>query len=236
VKTKALLCLAALNAASLSTSMAQSNVYSLNVVGYVNVTLGNGDTLIANPLDAGNNSVSNLFTTTFTPLEGNGGGFTVFTWNGSFFSANIFDQYGGGFGNPYQQLPPGTGMFVFNGSGTVVTNTFVGNVMQGLLTNSLPGGDSLLGSQVPMSTNVVALGLTGSRGDTIFMWNGNFFVSIHYDEFAAGWIDPGDSFVGPVDPVNGPVLHTGQGLFYFNSGNNTPTPNWTINFSVPQTP
>jgi len=236
MRTKTLLCLAALTAAGVTASMAQSNVYSLNVVGYVNVTLGNGDTLAANPLDAGDNSVSNLFTAALNPTAANGAGFTVFTWNGSFFSANQLDQFGGGWSTPGQQLPPGSGMFVFNGTGAPVTNTFVGNVMQGLLTNALPAGDSLVGSKVPIGTNVVALGLSASLGDTIFMWNGSFFVSIHNDEFGGGWNDPGDSFIGPVDPVNGPTLHIGQGLFYFNSGNNSPTPSWVINFSVPQTP
>jgi len=236
MRIKTLLCLAALTAAGVATSMAQSNVYSLNVVGYVNVTLGNGDTLIANPLDAGDNSVSNLFTTAFAPVAGNNNGLTVFTWNGSFFVGNSYDQFGGNFNNPAQLIPPGSGAFVFNGTGAPVTNTFVGNVKQGLLTNALPAGDSLLGSQVPIGTNVVALGLTASQADTIFMWNGSFFVSIHNDDFGGGWIDPNDSFVGPVDAANGPVLHVGQGLFYFNSGNNMPTPSWVINYSVPQTP
>ena len=41
MRTKALLCAAAL-AAGTAASMAQSNVYSLNIVGYVNVPLTSG--------------------------------------------------------------------------------------------------------------------------------------------------------------------------------------------------
>src|SRR6266481_9690813 len=65
MRTKTLICAAALAAGAL-TSWAQSNVYSLNVVGYVNTTLpGNSAiTMIGNPLNntSGGNNISNLFT------------------------------------------------------------------------------------------------------------------------------------------------------------------------------
>jgi hypothetical protein len=65
MRTKALLCAAAVAAGALS-AMAQSNVYSLNVVGYVNVPLvgGGAFNMIANPLNntgTGGNNISNLF-------------------------------------------------------------------------------------------------------------------------------------------------------------------------------
>src|ERR1700674_3452751 len=65
MRTKTLICAAALLAAGVATSMAQSNVYSLNVVGYVNVpTTGGGFfNMIANPLNNANNSITNLFST-----------------------------------------------------------------------------------------------------------------------------------------------------------------------------
>src|SRR5271166_2726177 len=60
MRTKTLLCMAAL-AAGVATSMAQSNVYSLNVVGYVNYpfTLGNY-TLVSNPLDNTTNDLNTI--------------------------------------------------------------------------------------------------------------------------------------------------------------------------------
>ncbi len=60
MRIKALLCAAALAAGAVS-SMAQSNVYSLNIVGYVNVPLVTGFNLIANPLDNGTNDLASLF-------------------------------------------------------------------------------------------------------------------------------------------------------------------------------
>src|SRR5260370_42625696 len=60
MRTKALLCAAAL-AAGAVTSMAQSNVYSLNVVGYVNKSFQNGFfTLVCNPLDDGTNTLGSI--------------------------------------------------------------------------------------------------------------------------------------------------------------------------------
>ena len=68
MRTKSILLGAALLAAGVATSMAQvSNVYSVNVVGYVNLNLTNGLNLISNPLDAvGNggaasNTIANVF-------------------------------------------------------------------------------------------------------------------------------------------------------------------------------
>src|ERR1700735_871929 len=53
MRTKTLLLTAALVAAGVASSMAQSNVYSLNVVGYVNVTVSPGYNLVTTPLDDG---------------------------------------------------------------------------------------------------------------------------------------------------------------------------------------
>jgi hypothetical protein len=126
-------------------------------------------------------------------------------------------------------------MFVFNGTSVPVTNTFVGNVLQGNLTISLPLGDSLVGSKVPQQDNVVNLGLLGNPGDTIFYWNNNNFVGVNNDEFGGGWQDPGDVVVGPVSSTLGPVLKVAQGIFYFNSnhaGQGGPAPTWIRNFTV----
>src|ERR1041385_5044775 len=52
MRTKTLLLAAALTAAGLATSLAQSNVYSLNVVGYVNVNVaGNKFNMMSAPLN-----------------------------------------------------------------------------------------------------------------------------------------------------------------------------------------
>src|SRR5437899_2710664 len=95
MRTKTLICAAALAAGAL-TSWAQSNVYSLNVVGYVNVALVGGAgggtfTMIANPLnrtDANGNNITNLFK---TPQDSD----QIYRWNpaapgGGDFSGSIY--------------------------------------------------------------------------------------------------------------------------------------------------
>src|SRR5258707_13816056 len=63
MRTKTTLLGAVILAAGALSSMAQSNVYSLNVVGYINRTLADSGkfSLVANQLDSGNNTFSNLF-------------------------------------------------------------------------------------------------------------------------------------------------------------------------------
>jgi len=111
--------------------MAQ-NVYSVNVVGYVNVPLVQGYSLIANPLNAGDNSVSNLFNTLYNSGSGPIAGDNLFTWNGSGFIGDFLDQFGGGWSNPGLQLPPGVGfLYQHIANPGSATNTFVGTVFRG---------------------------------------------------------------------------------------------------------
>jgi len=218
MRTKALLCAAAL-AAGAATSMAQSNVYSLNVVGYVNVSVPHGYSLIANPLNAANNTVSNLFSAS-NPV-----GATVYTWNGAGFIGDNNDEFGSGWANPNLDLSPGKGFFV-NNPGAAFTNTFVGEVLQGPLTNNPPSGYSLLSSKAPLSGFVKDLGLNAGLGDTIYMWNGAGFIGINNDEFGSGW-SPAAGFT--VDPNKGPSVSVGQSFFYRNAAN---TATWVTNFVV----
>src|ERR1044071_5172553 len=94
MRTKALICAAGLLAASAVSSMAQGSVYSLNVVGYINVTLTNGFNLIANQLDL--NGTLNFTNNTVTAVLGTNlpanskayaydtsSGYTISTFNGT---------------------------------------------------------------------------------------------------------------------------------------------------------
>src|SRR5688572_16560937 len=88
MRTK-LLAAAAILAAGAATSMAQSNVYSLNVVGYVNTVINGGSTYtaVANPLNSTNNTLAGLFG---GPGVGLPTGSTVQKWN---TGAADFDVY-----------------------------------------------------------------------------------------------------------------------------------------------
>ena len=164
------MCAAALAAGAL-TSMAQGNVYSLNIVGYVNVPITTGFNLIANPLDNGTNDLNSLF-----PSAGFGDTAYLYV-NGNFTSS----QYFGGW-TPDLTVTPGVG--VFYQSGANFTNTFVGNVMTGNLTNPVPAGFSIKSSQVPQADTLENLGFPANFGDTVYYYRNGQYVS---SQFFGSW-------------------------------------------------
>jgi hypothetical protein len=220
----ALMGAAAFAVGALTTATAQ-NVYSVNVVGYVNVTIPAGYSFVANPLKATDNSVNALFGAATTNGAALGG--VVYTWAGSGFGVNGNDAYGAGWSNPNAQFPPGVGFFYYNPN-PQFTNTFVGEVVQGPATNSLPTGYSMQGSQWPAQGFVQDLGLNAGQGDTIYLWGNNSFKVINLDAYGGGWTQPAPAGT-VVDPVKGPQIGVGGGFFYFNTG--APF-KWTSNFTV----
>jgi len=146
MRTKTILLSAAAIAAGLLSSVAQSNVYSVNVVGYVNTTFaGLGKyTLVANPLVAPTNDLVALLDAVLPNKS------QVLTWNGTGY---VGSSKAGGIWSANLPLPVGSGFFVKTPttSGNL-TNTFVGSVLIGFgqtNTVALPAGYTLAGSPVP---------------------------------------------------------------------------------------
>lgn len=151
MRTKTLLLTAALCAAGVASSMAQ--VYSVNVVGYVNQVypaVGSSPaklSLVAPPLIASN--------MTFNGVFGALANFSsVSTWNGTGYSS--VTKSGGSF-TPNNPVALGTGYFVR--SLTLVTNTWVGEVQQGTYTNLVQAGKWTYGDTVPMVDTLTNMGL-----------------------------------------------------------------------------
>jgi hypothetical protein len=167
---KTLLITAAALAAGVVTSQAQ--VYSANIVGYVNVVMpANQFVLVSNPLDDGTNTTTSLGQNLANKSS-------IQVWNGGGFTAA---NKAGGVWTPDLSIPVGTGFFV--DSKTLITNTFVGNVIVGpggSTTNSLPAGVFVLaGSAIPYSGDLndtnLNLGPTLANKSSIQVWNGNGF-------------------------------------------------------------
>jgi hypothetical protein len=221
MRTKSILFAAAL-AASAVPAVAQ-NVYSLNVVGYVNVVIPPGGvySCLANPLDAGDNTVTNLFSSNIPD------GSTVLTWNTAVADFDGVSPTYSSFLKTWDSnttLKPGSGFFFINPSATAITNTFVGTVFQGTTTTALTGNGvyNLVGSIDPIGgsfTNSIA-GLTAADGDTVATWNvatQDFDgVSPTYSAFLKTWSDP----------ANVPV---GTGFFYIRAGSDL---TWVRSFTV----
>ena len=77
MRTKTLVLAAVLSAAGIATSLAQA-VYSVNIVGYINLTLKPGLNLITAQLKGTNQNVNTILATTSPVLPDNS---FLFTWN-----------------------------------------------------------------------------------------------------------------------------------------------------------
>jgi len=210
--------LGALSSASL---MVQTNVYSLNAVGYINVTCAPGFNMIADQLQATNNTLAGLIVDSSGYIDG----LTIYKWNGTSFSEDFADS-----GNPPTYwdnngtitLNPGEACWLKNPFKTNLTFTFVGTVPQGTLTNNIlgPGKFTMVSSQVPQSGDLMTvLGFTNSsgaglanNGDKIYVWNnttGTGSYTTYTSDFGGGagyqqnWDPPGD-----------PTVNVGQGFWY----------------------
>jgi hypothetical protein len=163
MRTKTLLIAAALCAAGIVTSAAQ--VYSVNVVGYVNVTIPAGFSMIANPLNnTDGNTLNNLI-----PQAEIGTTVYRFSTEAGFEPSTFIADW-----NPNFDMSPGEGVFIQVGSET--TLTFVGEVMQGTLENNLPAGLSIKGSMVPAEESLDDIGFPAEIGDTVFLFRDGDYV------------------------------------------------------------
>jgi len=183
MRTKVLICAAALVAASAFTSMAQ-NVYSLNVVGYINIPFVEGFQLIANQLDfdgTGTNNTSSNVVGTNVPV-----GSVLYTWNPTTVAYNI-DTLATVKGSTTvawsknYSLNPGQGAWLSipagKLAGTTSNLTTVGQVDQGsqyaVNPNLNPaGGFSLVSSMVPLAGGLTTvLGYAPQAKDTVYQWD-----------------------------------------------------------------
>jgi len=226
MRPKALLLAAAFAAVGVATSVAQ--VYSVNAVGYVNVSLNPGFNLVSNPLDAGagNNTVGNLFKN-ITPGPLNG--FKVYAFdeaNGGFYPVAAWSPIPGvGFGTSgtaLVEVKVGSGAFVYNPDAALTTPrtlTFVGEVMQGTLNNPLPVGFSIRANQVPQAGAPNTFGLPGALGDKFYRFNKTTGA---YDTYA--FSNPGPQWRPAL-----PAIDVGEAFFFYNGS--TPR-TWTRTFNV----
>lgn len=142
---------------------ASAQVYSVNAVGYINVSVPAGKlNLVANQLNAGGNKISEVL----APA----GDVTVYTYAAGAFTLNAYSL--GEWANPNQVVGPGTAFFIKNEGTTDMTLTFVGEVPQGNLSTPLAAGLNLTGSQVPQAGRLVAdLGYPVADDDTVYKWD-----------------------------------------------------------------
>jgi hypothetical protein len=211
MRTKLILTTAALGISSLG---ALAQVYSVNAVGYINVTVpANKLAAVANQLNAGDNSVNAVIPTAPD-------GTIIYTYAQATGFDLIQREFGdwGPKGATAGTLAPGKGVFIANNSATDLVITFVGEVPQGALSTALSQGLNLVGSQVPQAGALSgALGYTAADGDQVYQWNVGTQAYNNPSSFEFGaW--------GPSDPN----IAVGEGFFLSKSGAGT----WNRTFSV----
>jgi hypothetical protein len=197
--------------------MAQ-NVYSLNVVGYYNVTIPPaGFYLVANQLNTTNNTINSVIS---APADGS----QFYKYAGG-FAAATYDAIAGAWDNNFTLNPGEGGFFRDPNGGTGQVLTFVGEVLQNTspgLINTLPIGNSIRSSMVPQQGTVTGtLGVPAEDGDQVYVYNGGFSANT-YDGIAGAWdsADPG-----------GPVVNVGQSFFYKKVTGGVST-SWVRSFTV----
>ncbi len=228
MRTKALLLAAAFAAAGAATSMAQ--VYSVNAVGYVNVTLPSGFSMVSNPLDAGagNNTVKKLFSNIAGGVPNNSrvylfsnatGAYTTVTYN------SILGGWNGPAGSADSEINPGSGAFFQNTTANPLTLTFVGEVKQGAnLSNPIKVGFNIIANQVPQAGKLDAFAnstFPGNNGDRVYRFNPSTgaYQTFTFNSILGGW-----------SPAL-PSINVGESFFYFRGGANGDTA-WTRSFNV----
>jgi hypothetical protein len=206
-----------------------AQVYSVNAVGYVNLSLPVGFSMVANPLDAGagNNTVTKLFAPanlSATPtscrvyvFNNATGGYSVATFS------SVTSAWGGA--GAALEIAPGDGVFFQNSTAAALTATFVGEVKQGSLSTPIPQGFSIKASQVPQAIDPDATTLPasdrlpGAVGDRVYRYNA---ATGGYTTFTFS------SVTGAWNPSL-PTFNVGES-FFFQRVN--PATAWTRTFSV----
>jgi len=141
-----------------------------------------------------------------------------FKYNGGFTAYSFDDVDLVWLPNANVSLAPGEGGFFISPVNT--TLTFVGEVKQGSLTNTLPKGTKVIRTSiVPQAGRVTTdLALPGEPNDQLFTYSGGF-TAYSFDDVDLVWL--------PTEPTN----TVGAAFFYIkNAANNTT--NWIRNFTV----
>ena len=232
MRTKTILLSALLGSLGSVSLMAQStNVYSLNAVGYINVTVEPGFNIISCPLIA---SPDNTINTLLTNSTGQFKKFQFYKWSAITGVYTPDSGTGAGWANlGVETLNPGEAGWLYNPSNTAVTVTFVGTVPDNAnynMTNTLLHDSyNLVSTILPTSGNIVTNTLmsftTEVKKDQVYVWTpGTSLTSpgsyTPYSAIASGF---------SADPI---LATVGTGFWYFNATN--VDNNWVENFTVGQ--
>jgi hypothetical protein len=235
MRTKTMLLSALLGTLGSVSLMAQStNVYSLNAVGYVTVSIPPGYSILSCPLIA---SPDNTLNTILNASNGAFSGLKFYGWNlsaASYYPSASATATKWAAGGGTNTLNPGQAAFVFNPDTTNMTATFVGTVPSGSLTNYIAAGPNiytLTASILPVSgvltnTGNAALGFSvQTPHDVFYTFNDTLGAASGFNPSVS--VKPNGQFTST--PI---VSNLASGFFYYNTAATADA--WVENFSVGQ--
>jgi|HubBroStandDraft_1064217.scaffolds.fasta_scaffold190819_2 hypothetical protein len=245
MRTKTLALTAVLGMIGAASAMAQTPVYSLNAVGYINATIFPGFQIMSCPLIAPNgNSIGALFPNGGggTPTSNQWNNLSIYNWDTAITNydpsdtANAKQANKSGYTNGWTQggtntMWPGQGVWVFWSGGSPTNVTFVGTVPQNgspYLTNTMVPGFNMVASAIPMdgdlytNTNTLMTGFENG-GDAVY----TFDPAIANYDSSDGYTTKHHWDSGLQDPT---TTNLTEGFWYFNNGSGNEV--WVENFSV----
>lgn len=226
--------------------MAQTNVYSLNAVGYINVTLLPGFNQVTVPLICSpDNTVGTVLNNSNGALTGSQVYF--YTPSGGYDVPDTAKSTSGKFGttnangwafNGTNVAAPGVGFWFDNVGTSNLVVTFVGTVPTGPVTNALVSGFNLVGSVVPMSGDLASNSISSltnyNIGDQVYTFDPTQPPASAYTIYSSATGKfAGHGYLGQWTANGDPIIPAvGQGFWYNN--NSVTTVNWVENYSVSQ--
>jgi hypothetical protein len=232
--------------ACIAASQCQAQVYSTNEVGYIGFNCPQGFTLIGCPLHVyPNNDPVNLIDNT----QGAYNGCQIFFWqNGTWanYTGNNNPTLPATATNGWVEpdgpmlLLPGAGAAFYNPRSAPVQFTIIGNVPEGVLTNTLNPGLNLVSSIIPSSGDLSANSvmafpsLAGGQfdGDQLFLYFNSGGGTNGYTTYTVDSLNykpPGNYGWDGLPEQPDPILNLGQ-AFWYRAGNGPLQ--WTESYSA----
>jgi len=216
--------------AALSGASLMAQVYSLNAVGYINVTVPPNFSMLADQLYSVNQTTPQYISPLLDSqlLDGAHNGVEIFKYsNVNGYTIMIANASGWQGPATTTTLNPGEAAFIYNPFSTNLTLTFVGQVPQGNLTNTIYQNFNLVSSIVPQSDALddpSGPALVPNATDEVFLYDPVNGYEIYIASGTAGsWQHPASLPASPTPAV-------GQGFFYYTA--KAAGVSWTRTFTV----
>lgn len=151
-----------------------AQVYSQNIVGYINISLAPGLNLITAQLKGTNNNITTVVGSTSPVMADNS---SLYKWNpagqtfasGQVYSGGVW--YDPSSGNPSTTtVDPGQGFFIDN-AGTATTLTIVGDVPLGTNNVAVNAATGFYGDPVPVAQDIATNGFPIIDNAALYTWN-----------------------------------------------------------------